>query len=347
MNKSTTIAVDLAKSVFEVAVSERPGRVTERHRLSRGGFLRFLAEQRPATVVLEACGSAHHWGRQMVELGHRPVLLPPHAVRPYVLRNKTDRSDAKGLLEAYRNEDLHPVPVKTLAQQALAGLHRSRSAWLATRTARINLVRGLLREFGVTIPLGARNVLPRLARVLQEEPGELPGALHPVLEALAAEIHDLEQRVRLVDQQLRDLGRDIPTVKRLMTIPGIGLLTATALVAFVGDALRFRSGRRLASYLGLTPKERSSALTRRLGAISKRGDTYLRMLLTHGARAVLRAAAVNAANGKPLDRLRAWAVHLQQRRGHNKATIALANKLARIAWAVWVRDEPFREVRTI
>lgn len=345
MNKSTTIAVDLAKTVFEVAVSNRPGRVTARHRLSRSGFQRFLAGQRPATVVLEACGSAHHWGRQMKQLGHRPILLPPHAVRPYVLRNKTDRSDAKGLLEAYRNEDLHPVPVKTQAQQALAGLHRSRSAWLATRTARINLVRGLLREFGVTIPLGSRNVLPKIAGVLAE-PGEVPGALQPVLEALGAEIHDLEQRVRLVEQQLRDLGRDIPTVKRLMTIPGIGLLTATALVAFVGDALRFRSGRRLASYLGLTPKERSSALSRHLGAISKRGDTYLRTLLTHGARAVLRAAVVSAANGKPQGHLRAWAVRLQLNRGHNKATIALANKLARIAWAVWVRDEPFREMPT-
>jgi len=346
VKKSTTISVDLAKSVFEIAVSDHPGRVRERHRLSRAGFQRFLAQQQPTTVLLEACGSAHHWGRELQSLGHRPLLLPPHEVRRYVRRNKTDRADAKGMLEAYRNEDIQPVPVKTTGQQALMALHRTRSAWLATRTARINLARGLLREFGVAIPLGPHNVLPRIAALLADPPDELPAPVRPLLEALAAEIHDLEPRIRSVELQLRTLARDTATVGRLMTIPGVGLLTATALVAFVGNASRFHSGRRFASYLGLTPKEHSSALRRRLGAISKCGDTYLRTLLTHGARAVLRAAVVSAGHGKPLDRLRAWAVQLQHKRGHNKATIALANKLARIAWAVWVHDEPFREVPT-
>ena len=340
MYKHTTIAVDLAKSVFEVTVSERPGRVSERHRLSRAAFLRFLAEQRPATVLLEACGSAHYWGRKAESLGHRPVLLPPHGVRPYVLRNKTDRSDAKALLEARRNDDLHPVPVKTVAQQALTAVHRTRSTWLATRTARLNLVRGVLREFGITIPVGARNVLPRLTALLQDPESDLPQCVRPVLEGTAAEIRELEQRIRTVERQLRDLAREMPLVARLCTIPGIGLITATALVAFIGDIRRFRSGRRFASFLGLTPRERSSGLSRRLGAISKRGDGYLRMLLTHGARAVLWHARSKT---RP-DRLRAWALHLQTLRGHNKATIALANKLARIVWAVWSRDTIYREV---
>ena len=344
MWNSTTIAVDVAKSVFEVAVSDRPGRVVERHRLSRTAFLKFLAARQPATVLLEACGSAHYWGRVAKDLGHRPVLLPPHGVRPYVLRNKTDRSDTKGLLEAHRNEDLSPVPVKSVAQQAITALHRTRSAWLATRTARINLVRGVLREFGITIPVGARNVVPKVTSLLQDSSSIVPSVVRPVLESVCAEIRELEQRIRSVELQLRLLVPDIPAAQRLMTVPGIGLLTATALVAFVGDVARFRSGRRFASYLGLTPRERSSGLVRRLGAISKRGDTYLRMLLTHGARAVLRAAAVRAVNAKPLDRLRAWAIHIQRLRGHNKATIALANKLARIAWAVWRRDQPFKEV---
>jgi transposase len=180
--------------------------------------------------------------------------------------------------------------------------------------------------------------------LLADPPAEVPEAIRPQLGTILEEIRDLEPRIRGVERQLHAEAQEIPTVRRLMTIPGIGLLTATALVAFVGTASRFRSCRRFASYLGLTPKERSSAGRRRLGAISKCGDTYLRMLLTHGARAVLRAAFVSAAHGKPLDRLRTWAVHLQKRRGHNKATIALANKLARIAWAVWVRDDPFREV---
>jgi transposase len=343
MHHSTTIAVDLAKSVFEVAVSDRPGRVVERHRLSRTAFLKFLAERQPATVLLEACGSAHHWGRVAKDLGHRPVLLPPHVVRPYVLRNKTDRSDTKGLLEAHRNEDLSPVPVKSVAQQAITALHRTRSAWLATRTARINLVRGVLREFGVTIPVGARNVVPKVISLMQDPSGMLPALALPVLESVCAEIRELEKHIRSVELQLRQLVRNLPAAQRLMTVPGIGLLTSTALVAFVGDVGRFRSGRRFASYLGLTPRERSSGFVRRLGAISKRGDAYLRTLLTHGARAVLRAAVVSAANGKPLDRLRTWAVGIQRLRGHNKATIALANKLARIAWAVWRRDEPFKE----
>jgi transposase len=222
-------------------------------------------------------------------------------------------------------------------------LHRTRSAWLATRTARINLVRSTLREFGITIPVGARNVVPKVTSLL--DPSSIvPSVVRPVLESVCAEIRELEQHIRSVEVQLRLLVGDIPAAQRLMTIPGIGLLTATALVAFVGDAGRFRSGRRFASYLGLTPRERSSGFVRRLGAISKRGDAYLRMLLTHGARAVLRAAAVSAANGKPLDRLRNWAVGIQRMRGHNKATIALANKLARIAWAVWRRDEAFKEV---
>jgi len=165
---STTIAVDVAKSVFEVAVSEYPGQVRERHRLSRGRFSRFLAEHPPATVVMEACGSAHHWAREAQSRGHRVILVPPHAARPYVLRNKTDRTDAKGLLEAFRNDDLRPVPVKSETQQALAALHRLRSAWVATRTARLNTVRGILREFGVMIPTGAHHVVPHVRALLEE-----------------------------------------------------------------------------------------------------------------------------------------------------------------------------------
>ena len=220
MSKHTTIAVDLAKSVFEVAVSERPGRVSERHRLSRTAFVRFLAEHQPATVLLEACGSAHYWGRKAESFGHRPVLLPPHGVRPYVLRNKTDRSDARALLEARRNDDLHPVPVKTVAQQALTALHRSRSAWLATRTARLNLVRGVLREFGITIPVGARHVLPRLGALLQDPESDVPQCVRPALENTASEIRELEERISAVERQLRDLARDMPLVSSSVHDPG-------------------------------------------------------------------------------------------------------------------------------
>jgi transposase len=332
--KHTTIAVDLAKSVFEIAVSERPGRVSERRRLSRTAFLRFFAQRHPATVLMEACGSAHYWARKIRELGHQVQLLPPHRTRPYVTGNKTDQSDAKGLLEAQRNEQIRAVPVKSVDQQAIGALHRLRSAWLAARTARINTVRGLLREFGIVIPLGSKRVAPRVQELLEDAESGLPDSIRPCLSEARSEILELERRMRLVEQELLALSQQLPMVHKLCTIPGVGLLTSTALFAFVGDVNRFRSARRFASYLGLTPREHSSGLRRRLGSISKRGDGYLRMLLIHGARAVLWKAKAR----KEPDRLRAWVVHLEQRRGHNKATIGLANKLARIDWAVWRRD---------
>ena len=335
---STTIAVDLAKSVFEVAVSQQPGRVSARRRLTRRQFSRFLSEQAAATVVMEACGSAHFWGREAQRRGHRVVLIPPHAVRPYVLRNKTDGADAKGLLEALRNDDVRPVPVKSVDQHVLASLHRLRSAWMATRTARLNALRGLLRELGYSIPLGARQVVPFVWGLVSEAESGLPDALRPVLAEAAREIRELEVRVAEVERSLEAISRASEPLARLRTIPGVGLLTATALLAFVGDVARFPSGRHFASYLGLTPRERSSGLRRRLGAISKRGDPYLRMLLIHGARSVLLHAKKATADK---DRLRAWALERERLRGHNKAAVALANKLARIVWAVWRHERPF------
>lgn len=336
--KSTTIAVDLAKNVFQVAVSHHPGKVAESHRLSRSQFLRFLAERQPALVLMEACGTAHFWGRKAQEFGHQALLLPPGHVRPYVRRNKTDQTDTKGLLEAHRNEEIRPVPVKSVEQQTLAGLHRLRSAWMADRTARLNLVRGLLRELGFSIPAGARHVVPRAWAVLDAADSELPAPLGLALGAALREIRELEARVTEVEKQLRALAAQMPVVQRLRSIPGIGLLTATALVAFIGDVQRFACCRRFASFLGITPREHSSGLRRRLGGISKRGDVYLRMLLIHGARSVLWAAK----RSKQPDRLRAWALHLQDRRGHNKAAVALANKMARIVWAVWRHESSYQ-----
>jgi transposase len=335
--QSTLVAVDLAKNVFEIAVSRRPGKVAERHRLSRARFLQFFAKRQPAIVLLEATGSAHHWGRELRQLGHHPVLLPPRAVKRYRDGNKTDRTDAKSLLEASRNEEIRPVPLKSVSQQTLTSLHRLRSAWMATRTARINTVRGLLRELGLTIPLGSRKVVPLVTALLADPESAVPFALRPLLAEACEEILQLEKRITSAERQLEALGKETPSVRGLRSIPGIGLLTATALVAFVGDVQRFPTARHFASYLGLTPREHSSGNQRRLGRISKRGDAYLRTLLTHGARAVLRAAHVVSFP----TRLHAWALAVQQRRGHNVAAIALANKLARIAWAVWRQERCF------
>ncbi len=240
----TTVAVDLAKNVFELAVADRHWHLIARHRFTRRQFERFLASQPPCHVVMEACGTAHHWGRVAQSHRHQVTLLPAQYVRPYARGNKTDRTDADALLEAVRSGRIVPVAIKTVAQQ-------------------------------------------------------------------------------------------------LLTIPGIGLLTATALLSTVGHINGFRRGRHVASWLGLTPREHSSGSRRSLGRITKRGDVYLRCLLTHGARAVLLAAQRVAAAGKPLTRLQPWAVAVAHRRGHNKATIALANKIARIVWAVWRYDVTF------
>ena len=334
--KSTTIAVDLAKNDFQIAVSHHPGKVAETHRVTRARFLSFFAERQPCLVLLEACGTAHSWAREIQALGHEVKLLPPHAVRPYVRGNKTDRADAKGLLEAHRNEEIHPVPVKSESQQVLTGRPRLRSAWMAERTARLNLLRGLLREWGICIPVGATRVVPQVSAQLAGE-SKIPPALSLLLKEACDEIREIEARIGMVEKQLQALAKQTPVVKRLLSIPGVGLLGATALVAFVGDVKRFATSRHFASYLGLTPREHSSGSVRRLGSISRRGDRYLRCLLVHGARAVLNAAK----RRKDLDGLRAWVLRVEQHRGHNKATVALANKLARIIWAVWRRDTSF------
>jgi transposase len=340
MGNDTRIAVDVAKAVFEVAISDRPGRVSRRERLQRAEFLAFMAQQPATLVVMEACGSSHYWGRKLEELGHRVSLLPPHQVRPYVKGNKTDRTDAKGILEASRNDDIQPVPVKTVAQQVLTTLHRLRSGWMRERTARLNALRGLLRELGHFIPMGAEKVLPAVWALIEDAEADVPDPLRNLFAEACHEIRDIERRVKLIERQLEATAEQLPAVDRLQSIPGIGLLTATALVAFLGDIRRFPSGRKLASYLGLTPREYSSGLKRYLGRISKRGDSYLRMLLIHGARSVL----LHARKAQP-DPLREWAHKLEQTHVHNKVAVAVANKLARIVWAVWKHDRPYGATR--
>jgi transposase len=337
--QGTTIAVDLAKSVFEVAVSHAPGKVSQRHRLSRKRFRLFLAHQAPAMLVMEACGSAHYWARVAQARGHQVRLLPAQDVVRYVRGNKTDRSDTKGILEADRNEDVRPVPVKTVEQQAWMGLHRMRSTWVATRTNRLNTLRGLLRELGIVIPVGARQVVPHVWAQIADADSSVPESLRPVLAEAAREIRELEARIAEIERQLGVIARHSDLVRRYRTVPGVGLLTATAIAGSVGAMERFPSGRHFASSLGLTPREVSSGTTRRLGSITKRGDPYLRTLLIHGARSVLH----HAKRSQTHDRLRTWAVDRERSLGHNKAAVAVANKLARIVWAVSVRDSEYED----
>lgn len=341
---ATTVAVDLAKDIFEVAVANRAGRVIDRKRLTRRQFERFIEAIEPGTeVIMEACGTAHYWGRRCQTRGLPVRLLPPQYVRPYVRRNKTDRADAEAVLEASRCGGIEPVPVKTVEQQGLQALHRVRTQWQATRTARINVMRGILREHGLPIGLGAHVALTRIPALLEDATMALPGVVRATVALLFEEVRALEQRIATIDQQLARVAREHPTACRLQQVPGIGVLTSTALVGSVSHIHAFRRGRQFASWLGLTPRESSTGGRRRLGRISKRGDVYLRCLLTHGARAVLLTAQRTVrARPERATRFQHWAAALAARRGHNKAAIAVANKLARMVWAVWHNEVDFQ-----
>jgi transposase len=340
-----TVAVDLAKDIFEVAVANRAGRIVERKRLTRPQFERFIDTLPAGTdVIMEGCGTAHHWGRRCQARDLRVRLLPVQYVRPYVRRNKTDRTDTEALLEANRCGGIQPVPVKTIEQQTLQVLHRVRTQWQAARTARINVMRGILREHGVPIGVGARTALTRIPARLEDATVPLPAVVCSTVALLLEDVRALDARIATIDRQLARVAREHPTARRLQEVPGVGVLTSTALVGAVGHIHAFRRGRQFASWLGLTPRESSTGSRRHLGRISKRGDVYLRCLLTHGARAVL-LTAQRTVRSTPhrATTFQHWAVTLAARRGHNKAAIAIANKLARMIWAVWYHDVAFHE----
>jgi len=338
------VGIDVAKSVFQLAVADGAWRVIEEHRLTRTQMERWFANRAVGLVVMEACGSAHHWGRWLNALGIEVKLLPALYVRAYVKRNKTDAADACALIEAARCADIVPVKIKSIEQQALQGLHRARSLWMGTRTSRINALRGFCREFGIDIAQGARLGLERIERVLADPHSAVPELIRGTMKLLVEEIRLLEARTAQLERELTILARQSPACTTLLSIPGVGLLTATAMVAATSDSVQhFKDARHFASWFGLTPKERASGTTRMLGRISKRGDRYLRMLLTHGARSVLHAAHRATLAGKQLDPLRQWALGVQGRTNHNKAACALANKLARICYATLRDAQPYGE----
>ena len=339
---NVTIAVDLAKDVFEVAVAKPSGKIIERKRLTRAQFERFWQTREACAVVMEACGSAHHWARTLIGLGFDVRLLPAHYVRPYRQRNKTDRADCDALLEAARSARIKAVGVKSEAQQAILALHRVREQWKSTRTMRINGMRGLLREFGITSPTGAKKFLDRLPQLMERHRERLPEQVRRMVLACWAEAHDLEEKMKEIEEELEGIAKEHEVIRTLLQIPGIGVITATALFASVGNVHLFQSGRHLASWLGITPKEHSSGSRRRMGRISKQGDPYLRTLLIHGARSALTAAQVRQRSGKPLTRMQQWAVQKAGELRHsNQAAVALANKLARICWAVWKHERQY------
>jgi transposase len=281
---------------------------------------------------MEACAGAHFWAREITRLGHTVRLMAPQYVKPYVKRHKNDRADAEAICEAVQRPSMRFVSVKTEEQQGTLVIHRVREALVAQKTQLINALRAHLAEFGIVAPQGAGKVAELTAVLADLEDTRVPALARSALQGLVDQLHDTERRVGELDARLAEQAREDKVCQRLMTIPGIGPITATALVATVGDATVFESGRHLAAWLGLVPRQNSSGGRERLGGISKAGDGYLRRLLVHGARTVMRWHGAKAP----------WLAGLLKRRPFNVAVVALANKLARIAWAVMARGEDYR-----
>jgi transposase len=343
--EATTVAIDLAKSVFEIAVADGTWRITERRRFTRMQLERFFAARSASHVVMEACSYSHHWARWLQSRGIRVSLLPAQYVRAYVRRDKTDRTDAAALLEAARCGEIRPVCVKSVEQQALQGLHRIRTLWMKTRTSRINSLRALCREFGMTAPVGARRGFQELLGRFAEDSEMIPALLRPGLCQLIEEIRALEGRIRQIEGQLRQLAGQSEVCRRLQTIPGVGLLGSTALLGSVGDIHSFDNARRFASWVGSD----ASRVLFRDHAPARPNYPPGRLLCAHapGARCARGTAFWTPSPvGRPAARPPARvALRLEARSCHNKAVIAIANKLARIVWATWHREQDF-EFRT-
>ena len=332
----TTLGIDLAKSVFQLHGIDAEGLVIIRKKLRRSAVLDTLRKLEPCLVGMEACATAHYWAREISALGHQVKLMPPAYVKPYVKRGKNDMADAEAICEAVTRPTMRFVPIKSAEQQGVLALHRIRDLLMRQRTMLLNATRGHLAEFGIIAPQGPRKVMEMIARLQDTESPTLPEiarsailSLGTQLEALAHEIHTLERRLLVWHRQ------DAAS-QRLETIPGIGVITATALAASVTDPSVFRSGRQFAAFLGLTPRQNSSGGKDRLGRISKMGDGYLRRLLVVGATSVIRRVETNpSATG-------AWIRSLLTRKPTRVTTVAMANKTARIAWAVLARGETYR-----
>jgi transposase len=328
----TTIGLDLAKRVFQVHGVDAAGTVVLKRQMRRAELLRFFGKLPRCLIGLEACATAHYWARELTALGHEVRLIPPHYVKPYVRRNKSDRADAAAICEAVGRPSMRFVPVKNAAQQAGLVVHRVRDLLIRQQTMLTNALRAHLAEFGIVEPRG-RDGLGKLIEVVQAG-ADLPEAARQALLSLVRQIASLAEEINALDRQMRAAAKDNEIARRLQTIPGVGPVIASALAATVTDARLFRNGRELAAWIGLTPRQHSTGGRLRLGGISKRGDRYLRRLLVNGAQAVLLRS--KAARSDP------WLLRLRAQKPLLKVAVALANKLARIAWAIMAHDETYR-----
>lgn len=330
----TALAIDLAKNVFQLHGVNEQGRVVLQKSVKRGQLRGLVASLGPCTVGMETCGGAHHWGREFEKLGHTVKLIPAQFVKPFVKSQKNDRNDAEAIYEAMMRPAMRFVPVKTVRQQQIQALHRVRKRLVGARTALINEMRALLHEEGVIAPQGPnrfRKVLPDLLKTAEISP-----YLVQVVVRLSGELRGIEEQIEFYDEELDRVFKENEACQRIAEIEGVGKLTATAIVAAVGEPKNFKNGRQFAAWLGLTPRQHSSGGKSRLLGISKRGDSYLRCLLIHGARSALIYAP------RKSDLKSQWVTRLKERRGMNKASVALANKNARTIWALLATGKEYR-----
>lgn len=334
MKEITTIGLDLAKSVFQIHGVNDLGEVVMRKRLRRGQVLAFFADLPPCLVGMEACATAHYWGRELRALGHEVRLMPPQYVKAYVKRNKNDAADAEAICEAVRRPSMRFVPVKSAEQQSALLMHRGRELLVRQRTMLANALRGHLAEFGLTAAQGLHNVAGLIAVVRDATDERVPDMARQVLQVIAKQIVELDTRIGAIEVQIMAWHKSNPMSQRLASIPGIGTIIATAIAATVAEPGAFHSGREFAAWLGLVPRQNSTGGKARLGGISKRGDSYLRRLLINGSHAVLLRSKAGKADP--------WLIALRRRRPRLVAAVAVANKTARIAWAVMSKQETYR-----
>lgn len=341
MDKVSTIGIDIAKNVFQVHGIDVEGSVVVRRQLRRGQMMAFFRKLSPCLVGIEACATAHHWARQLIELGHEVKLMPPHYVKPYVKRSKNDATDAAAICEAVTRPSMRFVSVKSLDQQAVLVLHRSRELLVRQRTMLINAIRAHMAEFGLIAPAGVPRVKELLAVIADEEDSRLPSVARTCLKGLVRQFLSLEKEIIAIERRIRRWHRSNEVSQRLETIPGIGPIIASALTATITNPEVFKSGRELAAWIGLVPRQSSTGGKQRLGKISKQGDQYLRWLLIAGAMSVVHHAKRRGQSNLP------WLADIIDRKPTKVAAVALANKNARIVWALLRYGETYRSPQSV
>jgi len=331
----TTVGLDLAKNVFQVHGVNEHGKVVLRKQLHRDQVAPLFANLPACLVGMEACASAHHWARKLQSFGHTVRLMAPQFVKPYVKSNKNDAADAEAICEAVARPNMRFVPIKNIEQQSVLALHRARQGFVKARTAQANQIRGLMGEYGLIVPQGIGHIAKRVPDLIEDASIDLPGSFRLLIDRLLEHLKVLQQQVEEIEVQIKAWHRASGASRRLEKVPGIRPLTATALVATIGDAKNFDNGRQLAAWLGLVPRQHSSGGKSNLLGMSKRGDAYLRTMLIHGARSVIYRATQRADADS-------WLLKLTNRRNKNVAAVALANKTARTIWALLAHDREFK-----